>query len=231
MTSISERLSNLNQLHTELLSKVAAKTTASDVDANDVDTTASDVDTGDANITNGGATATVSEEKQFKKLQLKRDIWGYKTANNYLITLVIPKGALTNLRRRDVTYSKTAKFRCNRATVMSIQNWITGEYVTEINSNHRSLFKYKIGQEVFENDFDMDKSQVCAEGIHFFLTPLGAYTYWYIDLKPDKFHLLHDGTMTCKRRTHAKNKQKMLKKMKKLKQRPKYAKRSHILKH
>jgi hypothetical protein len=161
-------------------------------------------------------------------MALKQPLFAYKTAENCLVILLIPEGALTNISRDDVVCAKTAKFRCDRATVMAIQDWRNGEYRTNVLSDRTMSKKvcYKIGQEVVITDFNHKKYSVCTTGIHFFLSPIGAYA-WYSQ------YGFKDSGLYYNQKNHKKAIKTVLKMMKKSQVGiccPKYIRRSKILK-
>lgn len=162
--------------------------------------------------------------------KLKQDIWGYKTAGDYLITLFIKKGTLTNLARKDVKCGKTAKFRCEKAQVISIQSWKTGKYCKSVYSDWDKSFCYKVGQKV-KDAFNEDINKICTNGIHFFLSPLGAYAYWRkVEIDDVNGFIGYSWEHTKNKKKHTKNKKKLVKKMTKLNLSfPEYIKRSQIL--
>ena len=122
---------------------------------------------------------------------------GYKSACAYnklvVITLEIPEDALTNLERKNVAVKESAKFRCNKAKVLKIEDEDGKEYeeaVSHHNGKYIDLI-YKLNQTVSVHRFEMRLEEVCASGIHFFLTKRvaelygrdkiqdGLYTKWY----------------------------------------------------
>ena len=65
----------------------------------------------------------------------------------------------------------TRKCRCSAAKVLAIENIDgTDSGLTEIASNYDSNFLYKVGEIVSVPDFDRDRKNECAPGIHFFIT-------------------------------------------------------------
>ena len=96
---------------------------------------------------------------------------GFKKANDLIIELEIPSDAL----RSSAT---TRKCRCSKAKVISITN-LDGSpsNVTSIASSWDSNFIYTIGDIVEVADFDTDRWNECAPGIHFFITRQEAVNY------------------------------------------------------
>ena len=89
----------------------------------------------------------------------------------YIIKLEIPNDAL----RCSAT---SRKCRCSKAKVISITN-IDG---TEANvdaaySGYDSEFEYRVGEIVKVDNFDTDRWNECAPGIHFFVTRKEAVDY------------------------------------------------------
>ena len=108
----------------------------------------------------------------------------YKIADECLITLEIPLDAKTN-ESRVVRHKKTAKYRCNKAFVLLILDLKNGNYCKSIPSDYDSHFIYKVGEFVEENDYDEDNFEVCAPGIHYFLTVFGAFIYSQLHMRTD----------------------------------------------
>ena len=96
---------------------------------------------------------------------------GFKKANGLIIELEIPSDAL----RSSAT---SRKCRCSKAKVISITN-LDGSPsgVTSIPSSWDGNFIYSIGDIVEVSDFDTDRWNECAPGIHFFITRQEAVNY------------------------------------------------------
>ena len=96
---------------------------------------------------------------------------GFKKANGLIIELEIPSDAL----RSSAT---TRKCRCSKAKVISITNQDgSPSNVTSIPSSWDSNFIYTIGDIVEVADFDTNRWNECAPGIHFFITRQEAVNY------------------------------------------------------
>ena len=91
--------------------------------------------------------------------------------NNYIVELEIPADAL----RSSAT---SRKCRCSHAKVISITN-IDGSPtgVDVVYSYHDSSFAYSVGSIVEVNNFDTNRWNECAPGIHFFITRQEAVDY------------------------------------------------------
>ena len=96
---------------------------------------------------------------------------GFKKANGLIVELEIPSDAL----RSSAT---TRKCRCSKAKVISITN-LDGSPsgVTSIPSSWDSNFIYAIGDTIEVADFDTNRWNDCAPGIHFFITRQEAVDY------------------------------------------------------
>ena len=96
---------------------------------------------------------------------------GYKKANGHIIKLRITEDAL----RSSAT---SRKCRCSKAEVLSITT-LDGEDdgLTSIPSNYDSNFIYRVGTTVEVEDFETDRWDECAAGIHFFITRQEAVQY------------------------------------------------------
>ena len=96
---------------------------------------------------------------------------GFKKANGLIIELEIPSDAL----RSSAT---SRKCRCSKAKVISITNPDgSPSDVTSIPSSWDSNFVYRIGDIVEVTDFDTNRWNECAPGIHFFITRQEAVNY------------------------------------------------------
>lgn len=95
---------------------------------------------------------------------------GYKKAGKYIIELLI----LEDAKRSSGT---TMKCRCNKAKVLDIENIKTGEKVDKVYSDYNPEFIYKVGEIVSVDDFDDDRWNEYAPGIHFFVNRENAINY------------------------------------------------------
>lgn len=107
----------------------------------------------------------------------------YKTASSdndkkVLVTLKIPKDALTNINRDDIKDKRYAKYRCNKATVVSIEDNEGNFYNSALTNIYKQKsIEYVVGKEVVEKDYCKNIDVVCGEGIHFFLDKEVAIMY------------------------------------------------------
>ena len=96
---------------------------------------------------------------------------GFKKANGLIVELEIPSDAL----RSSAT---TRKCRCSKAKVISITNPDgSPSNVMSIPSSWDINFIYRIGDIVEVTDFDTNRWNECAPGIHFFITRQEAVDY------------------------------------------------------
>ena len=95
---------------------------------------------------------------------------GYKKANGCIVKLLI----LEDAKRSSAT---TAKCRCDKAKVLDIENIETGKKVNEVRSSYDSNFIYKVGEIVSVDNFDNNRWNECATGIHFFVNKDNAINY------------------------------------------------------
>ena len=94
-----------------------------------------------------------------------------KAANGYIVELLIPKDA----KRSSATGRKC---RCNKAKVVAIYYPdMTPAPIKSVKSNWDSDFIYKVGKTVKVSNFDEDRWNECAPGIHFFITKQEAIDY------------------------------------------------------
>ena len=95
----------------------------------------------------------------------------FKKAGKYIIELEIPDDALRSS-------STTRKCRCSKAKVASITNLDgTPSDVKSVASCHDSKFIYNLGETVEVPNFDTNRWNECAPGIHFFITRQEAIDY------------------------------------------------------
>ena len=95
---------------------------------------------------------------------------GYKKANGCLIKLLI----LEDSKRSSAT---TIKCRCDKAKVLDIINIKTGEKISSVASGYDEDFIYTTGKVVKVDDFDDNRWNECAPGIHFFVNKENAINY------------------------------------------------------
>ena len=94
-----------------------------------------------------------------------------KCRDNVIVKLLIPEDA----KRCSCT---SRKCRCNKAIVLSIED--TNGHIMELDcvaSIHDQTFIYKVGETVSVCDFDENRWNECAPGIHFFITREEAINY------------------------------------------------------
>ena len=96
---------------------------------------------------------------------------GWKKASGYVVKLQIPEDA-----RRGSAGGE--KCRCDKAYVVEIQNADgTKADIETIHSDHDANFVYTVGATVEVSDFDGDRWNGCAPGIHFFIDRRAAVEY------------------------------------------------------
>jgi len=91
-----------------------------------------------------------------------------KCKDNKIVTLLIPEDA-----KRSSSTSR--KCRCDKAIVVAIDDG-KKQYETAV-SSYSSKFIYKVGEEVFVDNFCENRWEECAAGIHFFITKEEAIAY------------------------------------------------------
>ena len=94
----------------------------------------------------------------------------FKKAGGYIVEMEIPEDAL----RSSAT---TRKCRASKAKVISITSVDGENSVESIASDYDSKFIYKTGETVEVPDFDTDRWNECAAGIHHFITRAEAEQY------------------------------------------------------
>ena len=95
-----------------------------------------------------------------------------KVRGNLIVKLEVTENA-----KRSSAFGR--KCRCNEAKVLDIQNLdgTSVDDVTEAYSQHDENFVYRVGETVRVEDFDDDRRNECAAGIHFFITRQEAVDY------------------------------------------------------
>ena len=92
-----------------------------------------------------------------------------KCTDNSIVKLKILKDA----KRSSAT---TRKCRASKAKVLEILDE-NGNEISQTFSCHDDNFIYKVGETVSVDDFDEDRWNECATGIHFFITKQEAINY------------------------------------------------------
>lgn len=96
-----------------------------------------------------------------------------KVRGEYIVELEIPEDAL----RSSAT---SRKCRCSKAKVIAITNIDgTPTDVDVVYSKHDPGFGYRVGETVQVDNFDTNRWNECAPGIHFFITKQEAVDYRY----------------------------------------------------
>ena len=96
---------------------------------------------------------------------------GYKKAADKIVMLEICADA----KRSSAT---SRKCRCSKAKVLSITHLDGSDSgLTEVRSNYSKEFVYRVGKTVEVPDFDENRWNECAAGIHFFITREEAVKY------------------------------------------------------
>lgn len=109
-----------------------------------------------------------------------------------------------NESRTGIGNSKFAKFRCSKARVLGIYDYgydfgtnnihiNTTEFSSAVSIYNQS-FQYTVGQIVEVDNYDNNINEVCATGIHYFLSGEVALMYWgrqYIEhINPNTLKLI-----------------------------------------
>ena len=101
----------------------------------------------------------------------KGSFTAFKKANDFIVELLIPEDA----KRSSAT---SRKCRCSKAKVISITT-PSGDNadITNVASGYDPNFIYRVGETVEVDNFDEDRWNECAPGIHFFITRQEAVDY------------------------------------------------------
>lgn len=103
----------------------------------------------------------------------------FKSAQNHIVVLMKIENTITNENREYVVYKKYAKFRGNYLKCVKIFSKCSPLNCTEkISSLWCSSFEYKVNEIIFVDNYDEDINNICAPGIHYFLSVEPAFFYW-----------------------------------------------------
>ena len=121
------------------------------------------VDLDYANLQN----ATLTDVKNFPDIPMacptEGSFIGWKHTGDYIVKLEIPEDA----KRSSGT---GIKCRCNKAKVLAIENKDGASTdVTEVYSDYDLDFIYKVGETVIVDNFNDNRFNECAPGIHFYM--------------------------------------------------------------
>jgi antitoxin component YwqK of YwqJK toxin-antitoxin module len=103
---------------------------------------------------------------------------GYKIARHQvtkqdprlvIVTLEIPKDAKTNLHRKNIINPYKAKYRCNKAKVLKIEDVKKNKVYHFAYSHYPKKLFYIPGEVTVENNYNEDINVIDGEGIHFYL--------------------------------------------------------------
>ena len=95
-----------------------------------------------------------------------------KVNNQFIVKLEVPSDA----KRSSAT---TNKCRCDKAMVLEITNFYTGEkFDTITNVNFAKECTYCVGKMVYPDSFNDNRWEECSHGIHFFMTEEEAKNYF-----------------------------------------------------
>ena len=98
---------------------------------------------------------------------------GFKKAMNRIVKLEI----LSDAKRSSAT---SRKCRCDKAKVVAIEKKDGSESrITEVCSSYDKEFIYRVGEVVSVDNFDENRWNECAPGIHFFITREEALRYGF----------------------------------------------------
>ena len=95
---------------------------------------------------------------------------GYKKAHGLIVELEIPADAMRSS-------ANSRKCRASKARVLSITDVDGNPAGESVESNHDSSFVYTIGETMEVKDFDINRWNECAPGIHHFITRDEAVKY------------------------------------------------------
>jgi len=112
----------------------------------------------------------------------------YKACKNSIATLELCSDSVTNESRKDLVNSDYAKFRTNKAKVISLINPTSGKHLMSDVSRYYIIddepLSYVVGEYV-ETSFNPNIDVVCSSGIHYFKTYDAALS-WYLQYHLDE---------------------------------------------
>ncbi len=100
----------------------------------------------------------------------------YKACRNSIVTLELLPDSITNEGRNGIIDSNCAKFRTNKAKIISILNYFTESDMDDDCSVYYPNFIYTIGN-VITSEFDTVLDHICSTGIHYFKTREAAISW------------------------------------------------------
>ena len=103
------------------------------------------------------------------------DFIGWKKAGGHKDKVIVKLRIPSDAKRSSAT---TRKCRCSKAEVIAIYNLDgTEAEETTCHSDYDNSFIYEVGKTVEVTDFDEDRWNECAKGIHFFISRQEAIDY------------------------------------------------------
>jgi antitoxin component YwqK of YwqJK toxin-antitoxin module len=112
----------------------------------------------------------------------------------WLVILEILDSTITNEDRNNIVDKRFAKFRANKLKVIKIINTNKPNLVTKKIRNvfGNKYLVYEVGKIVEIDNYEKNKNQVCASGIHYFKTIDPAYYYDSRIFKNGEFYIWDD---------------------------------------
>ena len=132
----------------------------------------------------------------------------YKSCGDYIVTMKKLPDTVTNESRKDVVDPLHAKFRADKLLVVNIEHKITGKMIDRIqNTSYQNKHVwYEVSKEVSAPDYYQDLDEVCAPGIHYFLSRDAAY-YWIFRIKDGLMRSWHDNGQIAEECTYVDGKE------------------------
>ena len=104
----------------------------------------------------------------------KGEFTGFKKAHNERDEVIVELLILSDSKRSSAAGRKC---RCDKAKVIDIASLDGNIHYKSALSFHDANFVYTVGETVTAKDFDYDRWNECAPGIHFFITRQEAEEY------------------------------------------------------
>ena len=166
-------LSEANLSGANLYGADLSEANLSEADLSWADLSGANLSEADLSGAKGTDTVITNEGTAFFRLQCPEAgaYTAYKKAHDLIVELEIPADAL----RSSAT---SRKCRASKAKVIRITDRDgNAAGVEEVESDHDAAFVYRVGETVSVPDFDTDRWNECAAGIHHFITRAEAVQY------------------------------------------------------
>ena len=102
----------------------------------------------------------------------------YKSCGDYVVSMKKLADTICNESRKGIVDPLHAKFRADKLLVISIQHKFSGKIIDRIqNTSYHKQIWYVVSEVVSVLDYCLNLEEVCAQGIHYYLSKDPAF-YW-----------------------------------------------------